>query len=154
VTVQDLPPDAQGWDLPEPHAVALAVQPADIDAYRHVNNAVYLSWLDRAAWSHSAALGVTLERCLTISRGMAALHTQIDYVKAALAGDRVVVGTWITATDGRLRVQRRFQVRHTADGATLARACTDYVCLNLESGRAARMPAELARAYQVTARLG
>jgi acyl-CoA thioester hydrolase len=139
-----------GWDLPGPHVVWLAVQPADIDAYQHVNNSVYLSWLDRAAWSHSATLGVTMERCLAIRRGMAALRAEIDYVRAALPGEAVQVGTWITGTDGRLRVERRFQVRHAPGGATLARARTDYVCINLDTGRAARMPAELSQAYRVT----
>src|SRR5689334_6465833 len=43
-----LPP----WDFPAPHVVTLEVLPADIDAYDHVNNAVYLAWFDRAAWSH------------------------------------------------------------------------------------------------------
>ena len=43
------------------HDIELDVQAADIDAYGHVNNAVYLTWLDRAAWSHSAALGVSLQ---------------------------------------------------------------------------------------------
>jgi acyl-CoA thioester hydrolase len=143
-------PVPDGWDLPRPHIVALAVQPADIDAYRHVNNSVYLAWLDRAAWSHSAALGLPLERCLAIQRGMAALRVEIDYVRAALPGDRVLAGTWITGTDGRLRVERRFQLRHADSGVTLARARTDYVCINLETGRAARMPAELSQAYQVT----
>jgi len=36
------------------------------------------------------------------------------------------------------------------DGATLARARIDYVCINLDSGRAARMPALFARAYIAT----
>src|ERR1700682_4434149 len=60
------------FDHPAPHVVELAVQPEDIDAYEHVNNAVYLTWLDRAAWSHSAALGVPRERCVALRRGMAA----------------------------------------------------------------------------------
>lgn len=141
---------ALGWSLPQPHIVTLTVQPADIDAYSHVNNSVYLVWLDRAAWAHSAALGVPLERCLAIRRGMAALRVEIDYVRAALLGEPIAVATWITATDGRLRVERRFEIKHRTSGALLASARTDYVCINLDSGRAARMPAELSQAYQVT----
>jgi Thioesterase superfamily/Antitoxin MazE-like len=45
------------WDLPAPYVALLPVTPADIDAYDHVNNAVYMTWFDRAAWEHSAALG-------------------------------------------------------------------------------------------------
>lgn len=128
------------------------MQPEDIDAYEHVNNAVYLTWLDRAAWSHSAALGVPLERCVALRRGMAAQRIEIEYLRAAVRDDVVQAATWIVSTDGRLRVERRFQVRRIADGETLARARIDYVCINLESGRAVRMPEIFARAYGVTPR--
>lgn len=135
---------------PRPHVIELAVEPADIDAYDHVNNAVYLTWLDRAAWSHSAALGIPLERCVRLRRGMAALRTEIDFVRAALRDERVAVATWIAATDGRLRVERRFEVARATDGVRLARARTEYVCINLDSGRAVRMPPEFAQAYVLT----
>lgn len=129
------------------HAVELDVLAADIDEYAHVNNAVYLTWLDRAAWSHSAALGMPLERCIALRRGMAALRTEIDYERAALAGDRVRIATWIEECDGRLRCTRHFVVSRVADGAVLARAVTIYVCLNLDTGRATRMPPEFTAAY-------
>jgi len=139
------------YDHPAPHVIELEVRTADIDAYDHVNNAVYLTWLDRAAWSHSAALGLPLERCVALRRGMAALRTEIDFVRAALLGDRVHVATWIADSDERLRVERRFQVVRAADDITLARARTEYVCINLDTGRAVRMPELFARAYVVTA---
>ncbi|MGB6603043.1 MAG: acyl-CoA thioesterase [Steroidobacteraceae bacterium] len=138
------------FDHPHPHVVGLAVEPPDIDAYQHVNNSVYLTWLDHAAWSHSAALGLPLERCVAMRRGMAALRTEIDYLLAAVRGDAVEVATWIARSDGRLRCERRFQIVRPADGRTLARAVTEYVCINLDSGRAARMPQLFARAYVVT----
>lgn len=138
------------WEHASPHVVAVDVVDADIDAYGHVNNAVYLQWLDRAAWSHSAALGLSIAECTRLRRGMAALRIEIDYLRAALPRDRVEVATWIAASDRRLRVTRRFQLRHAADGGTLARATTQYVCLNLDSGRAVRMPPEFSAAYVVT----
>jgi len=138
------------WDLPAPHRIELEVVEAEIDHYGHVNNAVYLQWFDRAAWSHSAALGVRIEDCVTLRRGMAAHRSEIDYHRSALLGDRVEVGTWIVAADGRLRVTRRFQVRRVSDGVTLTRARTDYVCVNLDTGQAARMPAEFRNHYVVT----
>jgi acyl-CoA thioester hydrolase len=152
-------PDADGsdstwasskWDWPTPHVVALEVVAADIDAYNHVNNSVYLSWFDSAAWSHSTALGISLEECTRIRRGMAAHRAEIDYQRAAVLGDRVSVATWIVSTDHRLRVERRFQVRRVSDGVTLARARTDYVCINLDSGRASRMPESFVKSYVPT----
>jgi acyl-CoA thioester hydrolase len=143
------------WQWPAPHVVTLDVIPSDIDAYNHVNNSVYLSWFDRAAWSHSASLGISLDECVkSLRRGMAAHRTEINYVRAAVLGDRVLVGTWITETDSKLRVQRHFQIRRADDGTTLATARTDYVCINLDNGRAARMPETFQQAYVVTTQQG
>jgi acyl-CoA thioester hydrolase len=83
---------------------------------------------------------------------MAAQRIEIEYLRAALEGDVVRAATWIVRADGRLRAQRRFQVQRVADGQTLARARIDYVCINLDSGRAVRMPESFARAYVVTTR--
>lgn len=131
-----------------PHCVEIDVRPGEIDAYGHVNNAVYLTWLDAAAWSHSAALGISLELCVSLRRGMAALRTEIDYERAAMSDDRVRVCTWIESGDRRLRCTRRFQLTRVSDGVTLARARIEYVCLNLDTGRATRMPPEFAEAYR------
>ena len=135
------------WDLPSPHVVDLNVADAEIDAYDHVNNAVYVTWCDRAAWDHSAVLGLSLERCLTLDRGMAVLRTVIVYLRPALSGDAVQVATWLLPSDSRLRVRRRFQVRRPADGATLARAEIKYACLELSTGRPARWPPEFRERY-------
>ncbi len=139
------------WDYPTPHIVTLEVLAADIDAYNHVNNSVYLSWFDRVAWSHSASLGISLEECMRMRRGMAAHRAEIDYHRAAILADRVSVATWIVSTDHKLRVERRFQVRRAPDGETLARARTDYVCINLDSGRACRMPESFTKSYVTNA---
>jgi acyl-CoA thioester hydrolase len=75
---------------------------------------------------------------------MAVRHTRVDYLKAALLGDEVAVATWIVDSDGRLRCTRRFDIIRDGDGARLLEAEIDYCCLNLDSGRPTRMPAEFA----------
>jgi len=135
------------WDLPAPHIASLAVAAADIDAYDHVNNSVYMTWFDRAAWEHSAALGLPIGKCLELDRGMAVLRSVIAYLRPAVLGDSVHVATWLLPAEGRLRVRRRFQVRRDSDGATLARAEIEYACLELSSGRPARWPAEFRERY-------
>jgi acyl-CoA thioester hydrolase len=138
------------WEYRNPHVITVDVVDPDIDAYGHVNNAVYLRWLDVAAWSHSAALGLSVVDCTRLRRGMAALRIEIDYLRAALPHESVEIATWIVESDRKLRVTRRFELRHARDGSTLARARTQYVCLNLDSGRATRMPPEFSAAYRVT----
>jgi acyl-CoA thioester hydrolase len=138
---------ASGFDLPAPHLIELAVGASDIDAYNHVNNAVYVTWCDRSAWEHSAALGLPIERCLEIDRGMAVVRTVIQYLRPALLGDAVHVATWIVPVDSRLRVRRRFQIKRTTDESTLARAEIEYACIELSSGRPTRWPPEFRERY-------
>jgi acyl-CoA thioester hydrolase len=140
-------PDLAAWDVAAPHVLHLRVGATAIDAFRHVNNAVYLHWLDLAAWSHSEALGVPPSLCLEINRGMVVHRAEIDYLRGALEGDDIQVATWIAASDRRLRCSRQFQVRRAPGGETLLRARLDYACMNLETGRAARMPDAFAVAY-------
>jgi acyl-CoA thioester hydrolase len=135
------------WDLPVPYVARLEVAVADIDAYDHVNNAVYMTWFDRTAWEHSAALGLPIEKCLQLDRGMAVLRSVISYLRPAVLGDTIHVATWLLPAEGKLRVRRRFQVRSEAGGATLARAEIEYACIELSSGRAVRWPPEFRERY-------
>jgi len=141
------PGAAEDWDLPAPYLASVSVAAADIDAYGHVNNAVYMTWFDRAAWEHSAALGLPLETCLQLDRGMAVLRSVIAYLRPALLEETIQVATWLLPADGKLRVRRRFQVRREAGGATLARAEIEYACIELSSGRPVRWPPEFRERY-------
>ena len=120
----------------------------EIDEYEHVNNAVYLQWLDRIAWAHSAELGLPLERCLAIRCGMAVRHTRVDYLEAALLDDILVLATWIVASDHRLRCTRRFEILRVADGRRVLEAEIDFFSLNLDTGRPCRFPREFTECYK------
>ena len=135
------------WDLPAPHLATITVGAADIDAYNHVNNAVYSSWCDRAAWEHSAALGLPIDECLRLNRGMAVVRSVIAYLRPAFLGDTIWLATWLLPADGRLRVRRRFQAKRAGEDVTLARAQVDYVCIELSSGRPTRWPAQFRERY-------
>ena len=135
------------FDLPSPYVHRVAAADFDVDAYGHVNNSVYLRWLDEAAWAHSSALGVTPQHCVEVRRGMVVWRSQLHYLAPAFAGDALEVGTWLVFSDGRLRVDRRFQLRRAGDGRTLLRALIHYVCADLDSGRPKRMPADYAARY-------
>lgn len=135
------------FDLPSPHVTEVHVQEADIDAYQHVNNSVYVTWCDYAAWDHSAALGLSISRCLELDRGMAVVRTVIAYLRPALRDDKVLVATWLLPSESRLCVRRRFQLRRESDGVTLSRADIEYACIELSSGKPTRWPPEFREHY-------
>jgi acyl-CoA thioester hydrolase len=130
------------WDLPEPFIHERVAVHTEIDGYGHVNNAIYVAWLDGCAWAHSISRGITPELCRRLNRGMAVWRTQLNYLGAALEGDVIEVATWPVLNDTRLRIERRFQVRRKATGETLLRALLHYVCIDLQTGKARRMPEE------------
>lgn len=128
------------WDLPAPHTISITVSAAEIDAFDHVNNSVYMTWFDRVAWDHSAVVGLPVAECLDLDRGMVVMRSLIAYLRPAVRGDSVRVATWILPNQRKVRVSRRFQVLRDSDSATLARAEIEYACVELSTGRPSRWP--------------
>ncbi len=135
------------WELPASFVLDIEVGAEHIDEFAHVNNAVYVGWLEQCAWAHSRSLGLTLDDYRRLDRGMLVVRHEIDYLAAAYRGESLQLGTWIVEADGRLSIARQFQLRRPADGATLLRARTRFVCAELSSGKPRRMPAEFAEGY-------
>ncbi len=131
------------------HGIDLTVTADDVDALGHVNNVVYVRWLEHCAWHHSEALGLSLEDYQRLDRAMVVLRHEIDYLAAAFERDRVRVETRITGSDERLRLVREFIITRISDGLTLLRARSTYVCIALSSGRARRMPPVFLECYRV-----
>lgn len=137
------------WDLPAPHVISISVTADEIDAFEHVNNSVYMTWFDRAAWDHSATVGLPVEQCLDLDRGMVVLRSVIAYVRPGIRGDVIRVATWILPNQRKVKVSRRFQVVRELDGATLARAEIEYACVELSTGRPSRWPPVFLERYVV-----
>jgi len=138
-----------GWDYPDPFLHQLIVEPRHIDDFRHTNNTVYLGWMGETAWEHSKALGIDFDLYRQLNRGMVVRRHEMEYFAPALEGERIAIATWIAVNDGRLRIVRRFQMRNAQTGATLFRGLTEFVCINMETGKPARMPREFVAGYPV-----
>jgi len=135
------------WDLPQPYTLELTPCAADIDGLDHTNNAVYVRWCEQAGWAHSAALGLSLADYRRLDRAMAIRRSEYDYLLPTAAGEQLLLGTWLVATDGKLNMERRFQLLRASDGATVLRGRWQLVCIEISSGRARRMPAEFCDVY-------
>jgi acyl-CoA thioester hydrolase len=135
------------WDHPHPFTVAVTPSAADIDGLNHTNNAVYVQWCERVAWAHSEALGLGLADYRRLDRAMAIRRGEYDYLQPTLAEEPLTLATWLLASDGRLTMERRFQLIRDADRSTVLRGRWELVCIELSSGRARRMPAEFCAIY-------
>ncbi|WP_428819426.1 acyl-CoA thioesterase [Microbulbifer sp. MCCC 1A16149] len=128
------------WDLPTPYIQSVQVKPEHVDGLHHANNAEYVRWCERAAWSHSLELGLDVTNYQSMDRGMAIRQAEYDYILAAREGDELLIGTWLTKVDGRLNMTRKFQVFRASDQALILRATWQMVCIELSSGKPKRMP--------------
>lgn len=135
------------WDYPAPFTTAITPRADEIDGLNHTNNAVYVQWCETIAWSHSQSLGLGIAEYQQLDRAMVIRHGEYDYLLPSHLGDELVLGTWLTASDGKLTLERRFQLIRADDRTTILRGRWDLVCVELGSGRPRRMPEEFRAAY-------
>ncbi|MDX2193830.1 MAG: acyl-CoA thioesterase [Gemmatimonadales bacterium] len=125
---------------PRTFELPVTVADGDIDELDHVNNVVYLRWVQDAAaahWFHVVPAEAAARVVWVVRR-----H-EIDYKAPALAGDRLVVRTWVEGWSAATSV-RRCDVLRPADGRVLASARTEWVMLDRASGRPRRIADALA----------
>ncbi len=135
------------WDHASPFILEKRVGPDVIDGLQHVNNAAYVAWCEEVAWQHSESLGVSLADYQELDRAMAIRHSEYDYILSAYEGEELRIGTWLMASDGRLSMERHFQIVRASDGAVLLRGVWQLVCIQISSGKPRRMPKEFLGAY-------
>lgn len=130
------------WELDNPFLMNITVQADETDRLGHTNNQVYLKWLEQISWQHIESLGMDWPMHERLSRAMAITRTEIDYLASSYEADELLLATWISASDGRLTSARQFQLVRLSDQKTLIKAQSFYACIDLKSGRPARMPKE------------
>lgn len=135
------------WDLNRPFTQAITVHADDIDGLGHTNNACHVIWCESCAWAHSQSLGLTVADYQRLNRGVAIQRAEYNYVQPSFVGDQLTIGTWLTACDSRLRLERRFQIVNKASNETVLRGHWLLIGINMETGKPARFPPEFVTCY-------
>ena len=122
--------------------------PAEVvDGNRHVNNVAYVQWMQDAAIQHSAATGCTRLTEAIGATWVARMH-RIEYLSPAFTGEAITVLTWV-ADFRRVRSLRRYQFIRAADQKVLAQGETDWVLVNVATGRPRGIPNELVNLFEL-----
>ena len=121
----------------------ITAKPDDIDALGHVNNAVYIRWVQEVATAHwlSAAGPHDIEACLWV-----VTRHEIDYLRAVAAGETVTARTWVADAPKGARFERHVEFVGS-DGKPRARAKTVWAMIDSASGKPMRVPPELAARF-------
>ncbi|MET0245332.1 MAG: acyl-CoA thioesterase [Sphingomonas sp.] len=115
----------------------------DIDILGHVNNAVWVKWIQDIAVAHWDSLAPEQYREATV---WVVTRHEIDYRGNVVAGETVTGETWVPDPPRGARFDRR--VRFTgADGKVKVEAKSTWAVIDRASGRLMRVPTDLAEIF-------
>jgi len=128
-----------------PYELTIAVQPEDIDVLGHVNNVVYLRWVQDVAVAHWRAAATPGQQAATI---WVVVRHEIDYKHAASPSDSIRARTWV----GRASLstfERHTELRRESDGRLLARALTLWCPLDPTTRRPIHVDDEMRARFSI-----
>ncbi|WP_417608521.1 acyl-CoA thioesterase [Parasphingorhabdus sp.] len=137
-------------DAPSPHGagaseftLSITAQPDDIDELGHVNNAVWVSWIQDLATTHWNAVAPqdAIDRYIWV-----VTRHEIDYRGNIGVGDSVTGRTWISDPPKGARFWRNASFTG-ADGKIKVVAKTNWAIVERASGRPVRVPAALSALF-------
>ena len=128
-----------------PFEMTVMVLPDDIDEQKHVNNAVYLRWVQEVATAHWRAVADTEAQ---ENIGWVVLRHEIDYKAPACLNDNVVLRTWVGKAT-RLTFERFTEILRRSDGQLLSKARTLWCPVNAQTGRPKRVPLQVRQQFSI-----
>ena len=132
-------PQLQPREDREVFVVPLDVRPEHIDENNHVNNVVYVGWLQDVGTAHWNA---RFDEETRAKWSWVALRHEIDYLRGIAPGSvGVVARTWVGDPQGP-RFNRYVRIED-AEGRLCAQGLSEWCLVDAETLRPARIPAEM-----------
>lgn len=123
----------------------IKVEEEDIDQLGHVNNIIYVRWIQDVAVAHWKFLATPeqQENILWVVR-----RHEIDYKKSARRGDEIITVTWVGKAS-ELTFERHTEILHSPDRMLLAKAKTLWVPVNRKTGKPARVDSDVRSRFSI-----
>lgn len=117
----------------------IVVMPTDIDTLGHVNNIVYLRWVQEAAIAHWNQLS---NDEINKKYVWVVMRHEIDYLHPALLHQELLVKTWVGKNEG-AKSERHTEIYNSATGKKLAQGLTTWCLLDALSKRPKRIEEDI-----------
>ena len=114
-----------------PYEMEVTVEPTHIDRLGHVNNVVYLSWVQDVAVAHWFASATEEQKAAYL--WVVAKH-EIEYKRPSKEGDVLVLTTWVGKAIHHL-FTRSTKISRKADGKVVVEAVSLWAPVDPESKR-------------------
>ena len=122
-----------------PFEMMFTALPEHIDELGHVNNAVWVQWIQQVAVAHWEAAADPAHKDAYY---WVVVRHEIDYLRAAVEGDRIVARTWVGDAPQGARFARLMEFTG-ADGKICVRARTQWAIIDKALGRPIRVPPQV-----------
>jgi acyl-CoA thioester hydrolase len=113
-----------------------------IDSNQHINNIIYLQWMQDAAIEHVIKAGV-LEATKPLNVTWFAKKHTIEYIAQGFEGDQIKVITWVQELTA-ISTLRKYHIYRKADNKLLCKGETRWVMINTEKSKPKKIPKEIA----------
>lgn len=120
----------------------------EIDGLGHVNNVVYLKWLQDAAVEHSSANGWPPRRYREAKIGWVARSHYLEYLQPAFVDEEIIVQTWISNLK-KVKSLRKYLIIRPTDSELLLRAETNWAFVNYDNFTPRRIPEEVSSCFSI-----
>ena len=122
----------------------------DVDQNGHVNNVVYVQWMQNVAMRHSAKVGYDWEKYQELGTSWIIKSHFIEYKAPAFKDEEIELVTWVSNMK-KLSSLRKYRFVRPGDSKVLAVAETNWVYVDASSGRPKRIDKEVAEAFPLVA---
>ncbi|MEW6406016.1 MAG: acyl-CoA thioesterase [Chloroflexota bacterium] len=116
----------------------ITIPESAIDENGHVNNVIYVQWMQDIAVEHYEAIGGTNPMKLVGATWVVHEH-KIEYLLPAFVGEDIEIRTWVENLR-RVRSLRMYEFVRRSDGKVLVKGETDWVFVDVKSGRPMVIP--------------
>lgn len=126
------------------YSKAMKIPRDAIDENGHVNNVVYVQWMQDIAVEHYASIG-GVEAQGPEATWVVREH-RVEYLLPAFEGEEIEVRTWVEDVR-RVRSLRKYEFVRRSDGKVLVKGETDWVFVDVKTGYPRAVPKEVVETF-------
>lgn len=131
----------------EPFEMVISINPNDIDDHGHVNNVIYLRWVQEVATGHWRSTATSSQQA---DVSWLVVRHEIDYKHPVHLGDKIIARTWVGTATGRI-FERHTEIIRVGEGRLMARARTLWCPIDIRTGKPMRVGSDIRERFSVPA---
>jgi acyl-CoA thioester hydrolase len=115
-----------------------------IDENGHVNNVMYIQWMQDIAVEHYSSIGGVAAQGANAT--WVVREHRVEYLLPAFEDEEIEIRTWVENIR-RVRSLRKYEFVRTSDGKMLVQGETDWVFVDTKTGRPIAIPTEVSHVF-------